>query len=667
MEKLFTPSKIGSLEIKNRIVMPSMHLNYTPDGEINELITEFYKERARGGTGLIIVGGCSIDDYGRGPMMVDVSDKRFIKGLTGFTEAIHNEGAKVAAQLYHAGRYAHSILIGRQAIAPSPIASSLTREEPREMTIEDIKNTISSFVKAALTVKESGFDAVEVLASAGYIIPQFLSPITNQRDDEYGGNFENRMRFGLELIGQVKDAVGSDFPVIVRVAGNDFMPGGNTNKESREFCRNLVEKTGIDCINVTGGWHETRVPQLTMRVPHGAYVYLAEKIKKDVSVPVIACNRINNAEHAEKIIASGKADFVGIARGLITDPEFPEKAQKGQSKRIRPCIGCNQGCLDMVFSLQKVVCLANPQAGREMDTKITPAEKSKKVLIIGGGVAGMEAARVASLRGHSVTLWEKDDKLGGQLHLAAAPPGRYDFIYFAEYLANEMKELGVIVKTGIEANTKNIKDEDFDVLIVATGATPLKPPIPGIDKPNVIQAWDVLAGNYYTGDNVVIIGGGAVGTETALKLAEEGTISDETLRFLFVRNAESDEVLHDLALKGDKNITVVEMMKKIGKDIGLSTRWTIIDDLKRCGVNMLKNSKVKEITDEGVVAESEDGDFFIPADTVIVAAGSQSENRLFNELKDIIGDDAIYLLGDAKKPQKALEAVHNAFELAMRI
>ncbi len=667
MGKLFTPCKIGKLEIKNRIVMPAMHLNYTPDGTVNELFTEFYRERAKGGVGLIIVGGCSIDDYGRGPMMVDVSDDRFIKGLSAFTEEIHKEGAKVAAQLYHAGRYAHSMLIGKQAIAPSAIASKLTREVPREMTLEDIKNVISAFVSAALRVKESGFDAVEILSSAGYIIPQFLSPLTNLRRDEYGGNFQNRMRFGIELIGQVKDAVGPDYPVIVRVAGNDFMPCGNTNKESRDFCRNLEEKTGIDCINVTGGWHETRVPQLTMRVPHGSYVYLAEKIKRELSVPVIACNRITSPELAEKIIATGKADFVGIARGLITDPEFPVKAREGRSERIRRCIACNQGCLDMVFSLQKVICLVNPIAGYELDRKIIKADIIKKVLIIGGGVAGMEAGRVAALRGHKVTLWERDSKLGGQLHLAAAPPGRYDFVYFAEYLANELNELGVEVKTGLEATAENIKEKDFDVVIVATGAGAITPSIPGAEKPNVVQAWDVLAEKVYTGDNVVIIGGGAVGTETALKLAEEGTVSDATLKFLLVRQAETDAVLHDIALKGSKNITVVEMMSKAGKDIGLSTRWTILDDLKRCGVRIMEKTTVKEITDNGVIAESEGKDLLIPADTVVLAVGSKSENALYEKLKGSLSTDSLYLLGDAKKPQKALEAVHDAFELAAKI
>lgn len=664
LSKLFTPCKIGSLEIKNRVVMPAMHLNYTPDGEINDRVINFYAERARGGVGLLIVGGCAIDDVGSGPMMINVSEPRFLDGLKKFTNEMHKEGAKVAAQLYQAGRYAHSAMTGKQAVAPSPVASRLTREEPRELTIDEIKELIETFARAAALVKEAGFDAVEVLASAGYIIPQFLSPVTNKRNDEYGGSFENRMRFGLEVISRIKETVGADYPVIVRVAGNDFMPGGNTNAEAVEFCRNL-EKAGADCFNVTGGWHETRVPQLTMRVPHGAFVYLAENIKKAVSVPVIACNRINSPELAEQIIEEDRADFAGIARGLIADPDFSFKAGKGEISSIRKCIACNQGCLDMVFSLQKVICLVNPRAGREEETPVKPVEKPKKILVVGGGVSGMETARVAAMRRHDVTLWEEKDTLGGQMHLAAAPPGRSDFMHLVTYLTNALLELRVKIQLNYKATPDKIMAEKFDAVVIATGASDIKPDIPGVEGENVVRAWDVLAGNAQVGDNVVVIGGGAVGVETSLLLAEQGTISAETLRFLLVRQAEKPEVLYEMATKGHKKITLVEMLKGIGKDIGLSTRWTMLDDLKRCGVTMMDKTTVKKITSKGVIAESEGEETKIPADTIVLAVGSESENLLYNELKE--KSDNVFIIGDAEKPRKALEAMHDAFDLAAKI
>ncbi|NLC77763.1 MAG: NADH:flavin oxidoreductase, partial [Clostridia bacterium] len=289
------------MELKNRIVMPAMHLSYTLDGQVNDRLIDFYVERAQGGAGLIIVGGCAIDQAGAGPWMIRLDHPRYKEGLRRLTEAIHAHGAKVAAQLYQAGRYAHSVLTGQQSVAPSPVASRLTGEVPKELTKEEIEQVIASFAQAALLAKEAGFDAVEILGSAGYLLSQFLSPLTNRREDEYGGSWENRLRFPLAVVKAVKEAVGPDYPVIVRVAGNDFMPGSNTGAEARAFCREL-EKAGVAAINVTGGWHETHVPQLTMNVPPGAFVYLAANIKEAVSVPVIACNRLQDPAVAEQVL-----------------------------------------------------------------------------------------------------------------------------------------------------------------------------------------------------------------------------------------------------------------------------------------------------------------------------------------------------------------------------
>ena len=330
MFRLLTPIDVGSIRLKNRIVMPAMHLLYTPEGEVTDQLVAFYAERARGGAGLIIVGGCTIDEYSGGANMIGLDHDRFMPGLKRLAKEVHSSGALIGAQLYHAGRYAHSALIGRQAIAPSAITSRFTREEPREMTKEDIKKVIDNYAKAAARAKEAGFDVVEILGSAGYIISQFLSPITNKRTDEYGGNLENRMRFGLEVADAVRKAVGKDFTVFIRIAGNEFVPGGNTNKEARIFAAALAGH-GIDAFNVTGGWHETRVPQIPMEVPRAGFAYLARGIKEVVDKPVIACNRINDPMLAERLIIDGMADMVGFARGLIADPMMPEKLMQGRA------------------------------------------------------------------------------------------------------------------------------------------------------------------------------------------------------------------------------------------------------------------------------------------------------------------------------------------------
>ena len=663
MSILFSPAQIGTLQLRNRLVMTPMHLGYSPKGVVNDQLIEFYRARARGGVGLIIVGGCGIDRIGNAYGMTQLDDDNQIPGLRQLVDAVHSEGAKIVPQLYQAGRYAHSALTGQPSVAPSPIASRLTGQIPVELTEEKIVEIIASFVSAAKRAQTAGFDGVEILASAGYLISQFLSPLTNQRTDRYGGDLQARMTFGLEVVEAVRGAVGPNYPIIVRVAGNDFMPGSHTNTESRAFCQAL-EKAGVNAINVTGGWHETPVPQLTMNVPRGAYAYLALGIKQAVSIPVIACNRINSPELAEEILEEGKADFIGMARPLLADPELPKKAMSGHSEKVRPCIGCNQGCLDYVFRMKPTSCLVNAEAGREAELgPISKSEKTQQILVIGAGAAGMELARVATLRGHKVTIWEESDKTGGQLALAAAPPGRKDFLNLGTYLANACLELGVSIQYNVKATPENIlaavQRGEFNRVVIATGARPITPPIKIEEGTEVLQAWDVLLGRKKTGQNVVIVGGGAVGVDTALLLAESGTIDNETLRFLMVQHAETDKELYRLATQGSKKITVLEMAKGIGRDIGPSTRWSMLADLKRYKVNCLDENKVLEIRSEGVLVEKAGEQQVLPADTVILAVGSCSQNELYATLQGKV--ELLSIIGDAAKPRKVLDAIHEAY------
>lgn len=655
--KLLTPVKIGQLVLKNRVVMPAMHLGYCRDGFVTDKLVEFYRERARGGVGLIIVGGCAIDEHGFSNM-ININDDRYIPGLAELAAGVHAEGGKIAAQLFQPGRCSYSFLSGIQPVAPSPVPSKFNKQVPREMSINEVKAMVEAFGKAAVRVKKAGFDAVEVIASAGYLISQFLSPVTNKRNDKYGGDFERRMRFGLEVARAVREGVGPDYPVLFRVGGNDFMPGGNTNREIAAFCR-CLEEAGVNAFNVTGGWHETTVPQITMAVPRGAFTYLARGIRKAVSIPVIACNRINDPFLAEEILQNEIADLVGMARAMIADPDLVAKAAAGRAAEIRKCIGCNQGCLDAVFTSKPVGCLVNARAGRELEHTLRPAEQVKNVLVVGGGPGGMEAARVAARRGHRVTLWEKNDRLGGQLNLAAVPPGREEFSSLVKYLSGELSRLGVTVELNKEANEENIKAFGPDALVMATGSVPLTPPIEGVDRPNVVQARDVLAGTALTGKRVVVIGGGAVGSETATLLARKGTIDAVTLHFLALNDAEDWPTLKELATRGVKEVTVVEMQKEAGADIGISSRWVILQEMQRYGVKVVTRARAMRITEQGVVVDMAGREELLEADTVVLAVGAGAQNELCEKVKEELPE--VYMVGDAVAPRKALDAIYQGY------
>jgi 2,4-dienoyl-CoA reductase (NADPH2) len=644
--------------LKNRIVMTAMHLGYTPGGKVTDRLVAFYALRARGGAGLIIVGGCTIDPWAGMADMISIKDDSFLPGLERLASAAKAGGAKIAAQLYQAGRYAHSSMIGgKKPFSASAVRSRFTGETPRALDLDEIRGVEDGFAEAALRAKKAGFDAVEILGSAGYLISQFFSPLTNLRQDQYGGSFENRMRFGIEVVEKVRAAVGPSYPILMRLAGNDFMQGSNTNREARIFASEL-QRAGVDCFNVTGGWHETRVPQLTMHVPCKAYTYLAQGIRSAVSVPVIASNRINDPGLAEEVLIEGQADLVTMARALLADPELPNKALQEKEDLIIHCVACNQGCFDRVFQHEPATCMVNPAAGMEIEFQVTAASRRKKVLIIGGGPAGMKAAVTASDRGHQVILAEKSNRLGGQLLLNEKIPGREEILHAASDLERNLKTRPVEILLGKEADETLIREQAPDALVVATGATHLLPSIPGINSSKVVLAWDVLPNKATVGRKVVIVGGNAVGLETALYLASQGTISPEVLHFLMVNKAESPDTLEQLLNRGNKEICVVEMTKKVGQDIGNSTRWTVMAELKRLGVKTITGARASEVTEDGLRIQKDTREELLPADSVVIAVGSKSENALAS-LNGLAPE--VYVIGDAKKPRNALEAIREGF------
>ena len=664
-DPIFEAIGINKMEVKNRIYLPAMHLGMCNNYEVTDQFVDFYAERARGGAGMICVGFAPVNELAGNPQCPGAHDDKYIPGLKRLAEAIQNEGSRAVVQLNHAGRYNHSFFIeGKQPVAPSPIASRLTHEEPKELSVEEIKQTVSDFAAAAARVKEAGYDAVEVLSGTGYLISEFLSPVTNQRTDEYGGSLENRMRFGLEIMTAIRGAVGADYPMMVRMNGNDFMPGGQGRLELQEYAIALT-KVGVDALCINVGWHEARVPQIVTSVPRGVYAYLAKGIRDRVDVPVIASHRINDPSVARELILDGMCDMVAMGRSLIADPYLPKKTEEGRENEIVHCIACAQGCFDHLFKLQFVECLCNPKAGHEGTKVIEKAEKSKKVLVVGGGAAGMSAALSACERGHDVTLYEASDRLGGQLYLAAAPPGREEFEELAIDLSTQLHtaDVKVVLNSKLDANA--VRRENPDTVILATGAKPLAPPIPGADGPNVLQAWDVLETRVSAGKKVVIVGGGAVGVETALFLAEKGTLSGEALKFMLINKAEDPEALYELATKGSREIVLIEMIKKVGKDIGKSTRWVMMQDAERHGITTYVNSKVIEITEDGIKVEKDGETLEIPADSVVMAAGSQSYNPLAEEL--VTAGIEVKVIGDALKVGLAFDAVHQGFDAGRTI
>lgn len=664
-KNLFSPITINKLEIKNRIAYPALGILYSYDRKLNDRYYNYFSEKARGGAGIVTVGPVGVDFIGSGFLILSMAEDEAIADFKKLTNLIRDNGASPWIQLFHAGAYSHPILIDEKTpIAPSPIFSKYSKTTPREMTIEDIQKVQKAFEKAALRAMEAGFDGVEILGSGGYLITQFVSPLRNTRDDDYGGNFENRTRFPRELIEGVRKALGDDYPLTIRMAGNDFVPGSNTDAQTPEIAR-VYEKAGVDAINVTGGWHETRVPQLPMELPRSAFAYLAYNIKKAVSIPVMASNRIADPESAEKIIKDGFADMVNLGRVLIADSNWPKKALEGRTDEIRPCVACSQGCTDQVFSGQPVFCVGNPRAGFEGERNINKTDSPKNVMVIGAGIAGLETAVTASIAGHRVKIYERADDIGGQIWLAGAPPHKQELLEFVRYYRAMIKKHDIPIHLNKEVDKAFILQENPDHLVIAEGAKALAPPIKGADNSSVLSAWDVLADNTRLGRSVALIGGGAVGLETAMFVADKGTINPDTLHFLLTYEAQSVERLKELMFQGSTKVTVFEMLPKAGSDVGKSTRWVLFDNLKRYGVKIITGAKVTSIDQGTVTFKKNENEHKMDFDQVILASGSQSVQTISNEVASL--KITFSIVGDCIRPGKINDAIHGGFLAAMEI
>jgi len=615
LEKLFEPLSIGEMRLRNRIVMPPMVSSFgSSDGRVTEQAVGYYEQRAKGGVGLIIVEATCVDSpIGKlSPYQLVIDDDKFIPGLSDLACAIQEHGAKAAIQLHHAGGNTSSAVTGLQPVAPSAVPFP-DKELSRELTLEEISEIIQCFARAAGRAKKAGFDGVEIHGAHGYLISQFLSSAFNKRQDSYGGSLANRARLLLEIIAAIKGVVGLYYPVWCRLNGREYgMPGGITVEETQSVAQ-MVEEAGVAAIHVS--------------------VRFAEAVKSVVSIPVITVGRIDPLL-GERILAEGRADLIAIGRALIADPYLPQKAAAGRLDDIAPCIACGTCFVNINSQKAGMLCGVNPAVGNEREYAIEPTMKPKKVVVIGGGPAGMESARVAALRGHQVVLFEKAQELGGQLIVAAVPPYKSEISNLNQYLAAQVHKAGVKLELGKEATASEVQMIAPDAVILATGVTPSIPEIPGVGRENAVMAEDVLAGRAKVGERVIVIGGELVGCETAEFLADAG-----------------------------KTVTITRRGPSMAAAVAPMTGQPLVGRLNAKGVAMLTGVKYEEVNDEGLVITTRDGEKrTIPADTIVLAAGSKPNTELLRQLGDSVPE--LYQVGDCVEPQGIREAIVDGLRVA---
>lgn len=630
---LFEPITINGMKVRNRIVVPPMDTGYGSTAhEVTEQLIAYHRRRAEGGMGLIIVEYTSVDPGGRcTETQIGIYDDRFIPGFKRLTEAVHAHGAKIAVQIHHGGLRARPQFSGGEIVAPSAIAEGYV---PRELTIPEIEALVEAFGQAARRAKEAGFDAVEIHGAHGYLINEFLSPWFNRRDDAYGGSFERRLRFPLEVIQRVRELVGLDFPVGFRIIGDELPLGsGLTVKDTARIAVRLQE-AGIDMIHVSIGNVGPSLGKVVapMAVDWGFNVYAAAAVKRAVDIPVITVGRITDVHLADRIVRDGHADMVAMGRASLADPEFPKKAQEGRFDEIRRCFGCADACTQSYRH-----CNNNPELGRELGWDLSPAKRPKAVWVIGGGVAGMEAAHLAARRGHEVTLFEQDAELGGQIHAAAAPPHKGELLNAIANRVPLLKKYGVEVRLGTRVTVEMVRRARPDAVIVAAGALPQRPPIPGIDRPEVVQAKDVLTGRAFVGTKVAVLGGGMVGSETAEYLADH-----------------------------HRDVTIVEMLDAIAADMPRVPRAYLLHRLAQYGVEIVTAAKAEAITEHGILVNVDGQQRLLPGFTsVVLAAGSAPTDHLVDALKGVV--DELYVVGDARQVARIADATAQAAEAALKV
>jgi 2,4-dienoyl-CoA reductase (NADPH2) len=667
---MLKPLDLGFTTLKNRVLMGSMHVGLEEAKDGFARMAAFYAERAAGGVGLIVTGGIAPNDRARpmpgGARMTtqEEADKHKV-----VTQAVHDAGGKIAMQILHFGRYAYH----PELVAPSAIKAPINPFRPHALTTEEVEQTVEDYVNTAALAQSAGYDGVEIMGSEGYLINEFIATHTNHRDDEWGGSYENRMRFPLEIVRRTRAKVGTNFIIIFRLSMLDLVEGGSSHEEVVELAQAL-EKAGVTILNTGIGWHEARIPTIATKVPRAAFAWVTQQLKGKVSIPLVATNRINTPEVAEQILADGMADMVSMARPFLADPLFVQKAAEGKADEINTCIGCNQACLDHTFAGKITSCLVNPRACNETLMVFKPATTKDRVAVVGAGPAGLAFATEAARRGFDVTLFDAAKEIGGQFNVAKQVPGKEEFVETLRYFGKQIALTGVKTQLGKKISAQDLVAAGFKQVVLATGVSPRKPEIEGIDHPKVVGYLDVLRDKCAVGKTVALIGAGGIGFDVAEYLLHEGTSPSLDAAKFFAEwgvdttgAARGGVIPAHIETSPRKVFLLQRKASKVGDGLGKTTGWIHRTSLKNRAVEMVNNVTYRKIDDAGLHITVGDKEMTIPADTVVLCAGQEPQRELQAALQ--AAGCTVHLIGGADKAAEldAKRAIKQGTELALSL
>jgi 2,4-dienoyl-CoA reductase (NADPH2) len=666
---LLEPLDLGFTQLKNRVLMGSMHTGLEEEKGGFEKLAAFYKERAQGGVGLIVTGGIAPNLRGRlAPNACQLSFSWQVGKHKIVTDAVHEAGGKICMQILHAGRYSYHPF----SLAPSKIKSPITPFTPSAMSGRQVRSTIKDYATSAALAKKAGYDGVEVMGSEGYLINQFISSRTNKRTDEWGGSFDNRAQFPVKIVNAIREKVGKDFIIVFRLSMLDLVDNGSTWDEVVQLAK-WLEQAGVSIINTGIGWHEARVPTIATSVPRGAFSWVTEKLKKEVNVPLIATNRINTPEIGESIIASGQADMVSMARPFLADAEFVNKAAANTPELINTCIGCNQACLDHTFSMKRATCLVNPRACYETEINFTPTTNKKRIAVMGAGPAGMAFSVYAASRGHDVVLFEAKSEVGGQFNLARKIPGKEEFNETIRYFINQIKLHKVDLRLNTKLDASVLATEKFDEVVISSGVVPRALKLPGFDNPKVVDYQQVLNGQVEIGQTVALIGAGGIGFDMAHFLCERESTSLNTDKWLQQWGIDKSYqhaggLTEEAEHQPSREVYLLQRKtSKMGKGLGKTTGWIHRSVLKQHEVKMKTGVSYEKFDEQGLHIKVGEKTEVLAVDNVVLCAGQESNTTLVDEMKAT--GLPVHLIGgvDVAAELDAKRAIRQGAELAMVI